>query len=115
MSERRHHVFLASLLCAALSSPLARAEEQRIDVRTAVPNRFGEFLAAHRSIRCVAFNGRTAAALYRRQVLDSLPAAAQQLHYIVLPSTSPAHATLNLPAKLRRWAALRTALEGMRT
>lgn len=36
MSEKRHHVFLASFLCAALSSPLAQAEEQRIDVRTAV-------------------------------------------------------------------------------
>jgi TDG/mug DNA glycosylase family protein len=104
---KRHRIALWDVLHQATRRGSADAA---IDLRTAVPNRFGEFLAAHRSIRCVAFNGRTAADLYRRQVLDSLPAAAQQLRYLVLPSTSPAYATLDRRAKLRRWSVLREVL-----
>jgi double-stranded uracil-DNA glycosylase len=76
-----------------------------------VVNDFGAFLASHRQIRLVCFNGRAAAALWRRYVGPSLAPGARGLATLELPSTSPAHAALALPAKLERWRALRGALD----
>lgn len=75
-----------------------------------VVNDFGAFLARHPGIRLVCFNGRTAAALYRRHVLPALGPAARTLPTLELPSTSPAHAALPLAAKLARWRALAALL-----
>ena len=74
-----------------------------IDLDSAQANRFDEFLPRHPGLRCVAFNGAAAAALYRRKVLPHLPATWASLPQRVLPSSSPAHASLNLAAKRRRW------------
>jgi double-stranded uracil-DNA glycosylase len=62
-------------------------------------------LRRYRGIRLVAFNGQTAAAIFRRHIEPDLPRAAIELE--VLPSTSPAYASLSPEQKLRRW---RTAL-----
>lgn len=75
-----------------------------------VVNDFGAFLARHPGIRLVCFNGRTAAALYRRHVLPGLAPRLRALATLDLPSTSPAHAALSLPAKLERWRGLAAAL-----
>jgi TDG/mug DNA glycosylase family protein len=75
-----------------------------------VVNDFGAFLARHPAIRLVCFNGRTAAALYRRHVLPALGPAARALPTLELPSTSPAHAALPPAAKLARWRALAAEL-----
>jgi len=75
-----------------------------------VVNDFAAFLARHRRIRLVCFNGRTAAALYRRHVLPALPAGARALATLELPSTSPAHAALSPARKLARWRQLVGAL-----
>jgi double-stranded uracil-DNA glycosylase len=75
-----------------------------------VVNDFGGFLARHPRVRLVCFNGRTAAALYRRHVLPGLAPRLRALATLELPSTSPAHAALALPAKLERWRALGAAL-----
>lgn len=77
-----------------------------IELDSAHVNPFAEFLVQHPGIRCVAFNGGAAAALYRRRVLPQLAPALTQIPLQVLPSTSPAHASLSLAAKLRRWRAL---------
>lgn len=69
------------------------------------PNDFAAFFAAHRGIVRVAFNGATAAALYRRLVARWLPPEFAALAQIHLPSTSPAHARLALADKQRLWAA----------
>jgi G:T/U-mismatch repair DNA glycosylase len=44
-------------------------------------------------------------------VLATLPDTAPALRYIVLPSTSPAHAALDARAKLRRWSVLHDELD----
>lgn len=75
-----------------------------------IVNDFGSFLARHPGIRLVCFNGRTAAALYRRHVLPGLGPEGRALPTLELPSTSPAHAALALGAKLERWRALAAAL-----
>ena len=63
------------------------------------PNDFAAFFAAHPKIVRIGFNGATAAALYRRHGLSESGAA-----LATLPSTSPAHAAMDLAAKHRRWA-----------
>ncbi len=72
-----------------------------IDMTTAVPNDFEQFLAAHEHIRLVCFNGRKAKQLFERRVQSSL--ADFDLEYALLPSTSPAHASLTLTEKLTTW------------
>ena len=73
-----------------------------IDERSIVVNPFTRFLAAHPRIRRVCFNGRKAEAAWRRYVHCELPEA-RALSYVLLPSTSPAHAGMSYPRKLRAW------------
>lgn len=70
-----------------------------------VINDFAAFFARHSGIELVCFNGNTAAELYRRRVLPTLPLAAAALPTRLLPSTSPAYATLTFEQKLARWSA----------
>jgi hypoxanthine-DNA glycosylase len=72
----------------------------------AIPNNFRAFFHAHPHIRAIGFNGATAAKLYERQVLPTLPEAPRNIVRHTLPSTSGAHATLNLTAKTTRWSVL---------
>jgi hypoxanthine-DNA glycosylase len=75
---------------------------------TAVPNDIGGFLAGHRDVTHVFFNGITAQTLFRRHVAPGLvldPAMTFQL----LPSTSPAHATRSFEVKLQAWSVVRDA------
>ncbi len=65
-------------------------------------NEFVAFLAAHRDIRRVCFNGRKAESAWRRHVAPTLPKT-RRLEYRLLPSTSPAHAGMGYLAKLRVW------------
>jgi len=77
-----------------------------IDPRSVVVNDFAGFFRTHRAIRAIAFNGGTAAQLFRRHVLPGLAAPLRELPMMQLPSTSPAHARLSLADKRRAWAAL---------
>jgi double-stranded uracil-DNA glycosylase len=61
------------------------------------------------NIRHVFFNGRKAADLYRRMIEPTLGPPGP-IHYQTLPSTSPAHASLDREAKLRHWSAIKTLL-----
>jgi len=65
-------------------------------------NDFARFLAAHRGIRRVCFNGRKAESVWRRHVAPSLRAP-PDLEFRILPSTSPAHAGMSYRSKLRVW------------
>jgi hypoxanthine-DNA glycosylase len=76
-----------------------------------VVNDFVSFLARHPHIDLVCFNGRTAAELYRRRVVPQLRPVQAALATRLLPSTSPAHASLRFEQKLARWSA---ALESLR-
>lgn len=95
-------------VCAAAERPGSLDASIRRD--SVVVNDFAAFLHAHPRIALLAFNGATAADLYRRCVLPSLPAGAAALPTLRLPSTSPAHAGVPYAAKRAAWAtALRTA------
>ena len=74
-------------------------------VNTSVmPNDFEAFLAKYAGISTVFFNGSKSATLYRNLVMPRLASRHQQLNYVALPSTSPAHAAMNMAEKVRRWS-----------
>lgn len=72
-----------------------------IDMTSAVPNDFGAFLAGHRDLRLVCFNGRMAQQVFERRVRRSLEGL--DLEFALLPSTSPAHDALTVSEKLTAW------------
>lgn len=73
-----------------------------IDEDTIVVNDFAGFLARHRRIERVCFNGRKAESAWRRHVAPQLPPACK-LDCRLLPSTSPAHAGMSYLRKLKTW------------
>jgi hypoxanthine-DNA glycosylase len=90
----------------ALWDVLAAAErdgslDADIDHDTLELNDIAGLLRQHRGIQVVAFNGQTAAAIFRRHIEPVLPRA--DLRLLTLPSTSPAYASMTRPEKQRRW------------
>jgi hypoxanthine-DNA glycosylase len=74
-------------------------------IRREQPNAIGRLLDQHPPIRAVAFNGTGARRLYDRHF-----ARREDLTYLALPSTSPAHARIDFAGKLARWLILRELL-----
>lgn len=72
---------------------------------SAVVNDFAGFFERHEDVGLICFNGTKAADLYRRRVLPTLPPRIAAIRIQVLPSTSPAHASLAFAAKLAAWSA----------
>jgi hypoxanthine-DNA glycosylase len=70
-----------------------------------VVNDFSAFFARHADIGFVCFNGAKAADLYRRRVLPVLAPRFASLPSRVLPSTSPANASVPFASKLASWSA----------
>ena len=69
-----------------------------------VINDFVSFFEQYPSIRLVCFNGAKAAELYRRRVLPVLGPSFASLERQLLPSTSPANASIAFDVKLARWS-----------
>ena len=66
------------------------------------PNAIGKLLDGYDSLRLIAFNGATAEKFFRQRVAPSIPDL-RRFELLRLPSTSPAHASLNLEQKLAQW------------
>ncbi len=66
-------------------------------------NDFGAFFEAHAHIALIAFNGQPAERLFRRLVRPQLGERICALSCVVLPSTSPAYASMRYAEKLARW------------
>jgi hypoxanthine-DNA glycosylase len=77
-----------------------------IDKRTIVTNDFQAFYANHPKIQRVFFNGARAESIYLNQVLPGLDTTHAAISLQRMPSTSPAHAALNLAQKIEAWSAL---------
>jgi len=73
-----------------------------------VPNAFPSFLRTHPQIRTVCFNGTKAEQSFHRYVLPKLGPLGD-LAYYLLPSTSPARATMTRAQKLAAWRAVLAA------
>lgn len=70
---------------------------------SAVPNDFTAYLARHRRIGVIYFNGGPARALFERHVAPLLSPRHQGIPRITLPSTSPTHARRSHAQKLEAW------------
>ena len=70
---------------------------------SATANDFAKFFRSHPGIDRVFFNGRKSEEIFRRRVLPAIAADFPDIGYAVLPSTSPAHASLSFEKKLARW------------
>ncbi len=75
--------------------------DAHIRLDSAKANDFDCFLRCHPDLELICFNGRTAEKLFRKFV-GVIPAGGD-LDFEVLPSTSPAHASLRFEEKLARW------------
>lgn len=69
---------------------------------SAVVNDFTQLFGKFSSISLVAFNGQTAAKYWQKYVAQVQPLP-ELLPTAVLPSSSPAHASLTLAQKQQRW------------
>lgn len=72
-----------------------------------ITNDFATFFVQHPEIRQVFFNGAKAEQAFRRYVLPTLKNK-ENLELVRLPSTSPANASIPLPARIARWQAIKT-------
>lgn len=72
-----------------------------IDLKTAACNDFNSFLATHRHVELICFNGRKAAQMFQRFVV--LDSANVSRRFATLPSTSPAYASMTYDDKLATW------------
>ena len=83
----------------SLDSSIERASE--------VANPIAAWLESHPSVSRVCFNGKTAAAAFRRHLSAELEPTLsnRKIEFLTLPSTSPAMATLSLEEKNRTVAA----------
>jgi hypoxanthine-DNA glycosylase len=86
-------VLHAAVRPGSLDADIVRVTQQVNDI--------AGLIAEHGSIRLVAFNGRTAAAVFGRHVAASV--SRSDLELVTLPSTSPAYAALRPERKLDRW------------
>ena len=83
--------------------------DSNIEPTSRRPNDFERFFAEHPRIEHVFFNGTTAEACFRRSVIPRLRESI--LPSTRLPSTSPAHASLDFARKLAVWRAVPRLLE----
>jgi TDG/mug DNA glycosylase family protein len=81
-----------------------------IDEETARPNDFPWLFRECRGIRTVFFNGRKSEALFQQLNCDDFDGRENDLSYVSLPSTSPAHAAMSLEEKLIRWTEVKEVI-----
>jgi len=85
--------------------------DQAIDMSSVVANDFRSFFSMHTNVRNIFFNGRKAEELFRKLVLPCLEDEFRHIDTHLLPSTSPAHASLSRAEKLQAWNIVYTPLE----
>lgn len=67
-----------------------------------IPNDFTNFFETHPNLKLIAFNGQKAAAFFKKHV-----GLSNAYTFVILPSTSPAHAGKNFEQKLKEWTVIR--------
>jgi hypoxanthine-DNA glycosylase len=81
-----------------------------IRAESETPNDFATFFRQHPRIHTVFFNGHKSQTAFRRHALPEAQKLGRDLHYVRLPSTSPAHAGRTFQQKLADWRAVARAL-----
>ena len=99
----RNHVAVWDVLAASVRPGSMDAD---IDRNRSVPNDFESFFDAQPDIEQVFFNGKTAEQLFTKLVAPVVENGSNRRNYQAMPSTSPAHASLNFEQKLELWRAI---------
>lgn len=81
--------------------------DQNIDMQSIETNDFANLFMQYSGVQRVCFNGKAAEKLYRKHVLPQLKPQCCCIKYQRLPSTSPAHAALNLQQKTLAWGEIK--------
>ena len=68
------------------------------NIKNEHPNDLDKFIEAHPSLKAIAFNGKGAEKLYSKYFTKKA-----NIHYISLPSTSPANAAFTLDILYKKW------------
>jgi hypoxanthine-DNA glycosylase len=93
---RRNRIALWDVLAAA-----ARLGSLDAAIQAPVPNDLARFLKKHPQIELICFNGKGAEAHFFRHIFPIMPE--REFRYVVLPSTSPAYASMSYRKKLSFW------------
>lgn len=82
-----------------------------IDASTITVNEFSGFIQRHQNLKRVLFNGQASAKTFHRH-LGASYLADRGLESVVMPSTSPAYASMSLDKKQMIWLNALSALKG---
>lgn len=79
--------------------------DSRIERTSEIVNPITTWLSATPSVKRVCFNGKTAATIFKRHcyIGGKPPEPVASIEFMTLPSTSPAHASMNLADKAMAW------------
>lgn len=69
------------------------------NIKNMIPNDFETLLKKHSNIRCLIFNGQISFQIFKK----FHPELLETYQYFILPSTSPANASLSFDKKLALW------------
>ena len=85
--------------------------DQNIENTSIIANDFGAFLQQHPKITTLFFNGQKAAQSFNKLVAPYLEDnIAQRIQTHILPSSSPAMASLDLASKIDKWRIIQETL-----
>ena len=85
------------------SAERAGSLDSNIKLATMITNDFESFLAKHKEIKRICFNGQFAEKIFRSKVMPEIAAKWGRFQFEVLPSTSPAYAAMRFEEKLAQW------------
>lgn len=74
-----------------------------INTETEEANDIAEFLSSHSEITRICFNGKKAFSSFKKNILNTHKSIAEEYELIVLPSTSPANASIPREVKIAQW------------
>ncbi|MCW8830889.1 MAG: DNA-deoxyinosine glycosylase [Gammaproteobacteria bacterium] len=77
--------------------------DSSINSETEEVNDFAGFLSSHQAITRICFNGKKAFLSFKKNILSSHSSIADHYDLIVLPSTSPANASIPRDVKIAQW------------
>lgn len=92
----------------ALWDVIGRCEREgsldvNINKKTEEANDIAGFLSLHSSITRICFNGQKSFSSFNKHILKAHKAIADEYELIVLPSTSPANASIPKDVKITQW------------
>lgn len=77
--------------------------DSNINVKTEKANDIAEFIQSHEGITRICFNGQKAFSSFKKNILKKYELIEKDYELIILPSTSPANASIPKEVKIEQW------------